>query len=243
MRQLLIAATLLFASGAVAKPPPEVHTGTNTNHETAQMMYSGGGANSGQMEVQPTDQALAVGRSMARCVVSARRKDVETALAVSTADDFTKASRKLFESLGDCMAYSSPIVADVSQFQFGPTSLAGLLAEAMLRNGVSPSLAPAKYDANAPKLDALAGSQASLVQLRLGECLAQTQPDVVAAFVRSQPASSEEATALQAVVPFVPTCLDKNVTLKATRSSLRLALAFALYRRTIQPVAAAGALK
>jgi hypothetical protein len=100
---------------------------------------------------------------------------------------------------------------------------------------------PVKYNANAPKLDWMASSGGSLVELRLGECLAETQPNAVGALVGSAASTPQELTAFQALIPYIPSCLDKNVTLKATRSSLRLALAFALYRRTIQPTAEGAA--
>ena len=238
MRRLFIALTLLVSSvGTSAKSPPDVRTGTNTNRDTSQPMHTAGLANREQMDVQPTDEALAVGRSMARCAVSQHSDKVKVALAAATVDEFLKATRKIKESLEDCMAYGGRNLADFSRFEFGPSSLAGLLSEAMLARNGMPALASAKYDANAPKLDQMAGSAASLVQLRLGECLAMTQPAALGAFVASAPSSPQELAAFQALLPAIPTCLDKNVTLKATRSSLRLASAFALYRRTVEPSA------
>ena len=236
MKRLLIAATLLCAAGAAAKPPPEVRTGTNTNRDTAQAMHSQGYGPTSQMDVQPTDQAIAVARDTARCLVSQHSSDVKAALAVGAQQDFRRAMLRLRDALGNCMSGSAENDADLSNMELAPNALAGLLAEAMFAREDIPTPAAAKYDANAPKLDWMAGSAGSLVQLRLGECLAMTQPDAVAAFVRSTPSSPQEMSAFQAVAPAIPACLDKNVTLKATRSSLRLALAFALYRRTIQPV-------
>lgn len=238
MRVLVAAAVLSCASAAVAKPPPEVHTGTNTNRDTSQSMWTEGRGPASQMEVQPTDDAIAVARSMARCVVSQHSREVKAALMVGAADDFRKATKHLNESLGDCMGYGGKNLADFSNMEVSPGTLAGLLAEAMLVREGMPALVPGKYEANAPKLDWLAGSPASLVQLRLGECLSMTQPAPVSAFVASPPSSPQETAAFQGLVPAIPACLDKNVTLKATKSSLRLALAFALYRRTLQPVMA-----
>lgn len=242
MRLILPAFLLLWSAAAFASPPPQVRTGTNTNRDTSQPVYSASNWVSGQTEVQPTDDALARGREMAQCVVSRRPKEVTAALQVSNGEDFRRATQKLDGVLSDCIP-SGRKSADVIEFAFAPSALAGLFAEALLnRSGASP-LAPAKYDANAPKLDWLAGSTASQVQLRLGECLAMVQPASVSAFVRSAPSSPQELSAFQGLLPAIPACLDKNVTLKATRSSLRGTLAFALYRRSIEPAVAGATAK
>lgn len=235
MKALIATMTLLWAAGAsAAGPSPQIHTGTHTNRETAQTHYGLPDAFPERIEVQPTDEALFVGRAMARCAVSEHRRDVKFALDVSSVEAFRQATQKFSGSLADCLAYSGKDVAAFSQFQLAPHALAGLLAEALLRQEGIPALLPGTYQANAPQLDWMAASGGSLAELRLGECLAQTQPSAVAALIGSAPSSPQEQAAFQGLMPFVPACLDKNVTLKATRSSLRLALAFALYRRTIR---------
>jgi hypothetical protein len=241
--RFVAAALVLWSAGAIASPPPQVHTGTNTNRDTAQPVSGIGVLPVTGTEVQPTDEAVATGRKMAKCVVSQRPNDVKVALRTTTSEAFDKAVDRFDGTLGDCMIYGGKKLADAAHFEFARSALAGLLAEALLARDGMPMLAPAKYDANAPKLDWIAGSQASLVQLRLGECLAQTQPAPVSTLVRSTPGSPQEASAFQALVPAIPACLDKNVTLKATRSSLRLALALALYRRSIAPATAGASVK
>ena len=238
MRKLLATIVLLCGAGAAAAEPPPIYTGTNTNRPTSQPSYSAGNVGRDQMDVQPAEEALAVGRNMARCEVSRHPNQVKTVLDMPNADEFRRVSRKLYESMADCMAYGGKNLADVSHMELGSSALAGLLAEAMLARSGVVELAPQKYDANAPRLDPMAESQASLVQLRLAECLTYLQPAQVAAIVRAAPKSNAEQTAFSNLVPAIPTCLDKNVTLKATRSSLRLALAFALYRRTLAPASA-----
>lgn len=241
MRLIAGIALLLWSAAAIASPPPQVRTGTNTNRDTALPISGIGVLPVTGTELQPTDKAVATGRSMAKCVVSQRPDDVRAALQTTNPEAFRSAVARFNGTLGDCLIYGGKKLADAAHFEFAPSALAGLFAEALLaRNGI-PALAPAKYEANTPKLDWIAGSQASLVQLRLGECLAQTQPSAVSAFVGSAPSSPQEASAFQALVPAIPACLDKNVTLKATRSSLRLALAFALYRRTMGPAAGVAA--
>jgi hypothetical protein len=228
---------LLWAANVAASPPPEIRTGTNTNRDTSQPVYGVGGVRPGDLDVRPSEEAVAAARDMARCIASRRPKDVQAALAVGTQEDFRRAMRRLGDSLGNCLAYSGTNVADASDMQLASHTMAGLLAEALFAGAGALNLTPAKYNANAPKLDWMASSPAGLVQLRLAECLAETQPTAVAALVTTKPSSPQEASAFQAIVPSIPACLDKNVTLKATRSSLRIALAFALYRRTIQPTA------
>lgn len=232
---------MVTATGVLAaRPPREIRTGSNTSTASSQMVESAGNAATSERDVQPTDHALAIGRDMARCEVSRHPEKIDAALRLSDLDEFNRAARKLYDSLADCMVYGTQNVADVSRFEFAPSALAGLFAEAALTRSGMPALTAGKYDPNAPKLDWLATSDASLVRLRLAECLAQTQPGAAAALVGSAPDSAQELSAFQSLVPAIPACLDRNVTLKATRSSLRLVLAYALYRRTIQPAGAAA---
>jgi len=189
-----------------------------------------------------SDKAVAVGRDMARCLVAEHPAQVKAALALGDSVMFRLAMIKLRDALGNCMTGSSLDTGAFANMQLSPHALAGLLAEAVFSRESVPALVPAKYDPNSRKLDWIAGSASSLVQLRLGECLSKTQPQGVIALVTSDPSSPNEATAFQALTPYIPGCLDKNVTLTATKSSLRLALAFALYRRSIE-LPAAGAAK
>ena len=223
---ILLAGT---AFGASARPPQDIVTGTNTGRETSQTVYGLG--DWGSPEVQPSDKAVAAGRKLAHCAVDRRPETAKAALDASDPQSFRAAASRLNGVMEDCLKYG--------EMALQPSAFAGLLAEAWFDRSGAPSLQPIKYDPNAPKLDFMANGPASLVQLRLGECLASRHPDEVRGLLSAKPGAADEATALGAVIPLISACLDKNVTLQATRTSLRLPLAYALYRRTLnQPPAA-----
>lgn len=230
MMRLVAFSALLVASGATARTPPVV-TGSNTGRETSQPVATTGSGWGSANQVEPSDQAFDSGRRLATCAVQKHPRDVAAALNTRDRAAFARAVDKFDATLSDCM-----FATNGDEFAFQPSALAGLLAEAWINHMATPSFAPAKYNPNAPQLDWLASSPATLVQLRLGECLATTQPSLVRAFVTAKPGSSGEDGALGALVPAIPTCLDKNVTLQAKRNQLRVALAYALYWRGMNPV-------
>lgn len=234
MRRVALLLLTAFAANASARPPQQVVTGTNTGRETSQTVYSLGAW--GGPEIQPTDKAIAVGREMARCAVGRKPDRVRAALDVHDRNEFLTAFNRFSDTVADCFSLSGG-----AELAVQPSALAGMFAEAWFARSGTPTLAASKYDPNAPKLDFMANGPASLVQLRLAECLSSREPDAVKAFVSVKPGSAEEDAAFGAIIPLIPACLDKNVTLKATRSALRLAMAYALYRRMLEPSAAAEA--
>jgi hypothetical protein len=243
MRRKMWASGLCLAAwaNAVLAESPPVRTGTLTNRDTATTVHSYGDVEwvPGATTVAPSDEAFAVGRTMARCAVDKQPDRVRRFLAARDRSDFGAALKPLQSTLGTCMINATPDGVQQARFSFQPMFLAGLLAEAwLLKHGIS-ALAPAVLNANAPKLDWLATSAATLVQLRLSECLVTRQPAHVAPFVAARPATPAELAGFRALAPLVPTCLDKDVTLQAKRTPIKLAMAFAYYRRSAVPEVAA----
>ena len=230
----LLPAAAIALSGlpfdVAARPPQEIVTGTNTGKQISQPVYDWGDWIGG--DVEPTEKAITVGRQLARCVVDHRPEGAKAALDAADREGFRSATSRLNTTMVDCLKYG--------EFELQPAALAGLLAEAWFAHSETPRLPPTKYEPNAPKLDFMANGPASLVQLRLGECLASRYPVEVRQLVSAKPGGSDENTALGVVLPLLPACLDKNVTLHVTRNSLRLPLTYALYRRTLNPAPAAA---
>ncbi|UAB77240.1 hypothetical protein INR77_10475 [Erythrobacter sp. SCSIO 43205] len=64
----------------------------------------------------------------------------------------------------------------------------------------------------------------------LGMCMAQSQPQSIAALIESEPASQGETAAIQAIAPHLGPCITEGVEAKFDKSSLRALLSFGLYR-------------
>jgi|GEM_PF-4766257 len=64
----------------------------------------------------------------------------------------------------------------------------------------------------------------------LGMCMAQSQPQSIAALIESEPESQDETTAIQAIAPHLGPCISEGVEAKFDKSSLRALLSFGLYR-------------
>jgi hypothetical protein len=187
----------------------------------------------GPMEAQPSDAAFAAARAMAGCLVRRRPDDVQAMLGASSVGEFMSARAQAGGTFTRCALATASKDVSVIQMSFTPTNLFGLLAEAWLIRKGHPSLPVVPNSTGATSLDWMASDMGRRVVVRLADCLARREPDRSSALVRSEPLSSSEAAALASVTPLIPSCLEKNVTLATNRNGLRLALAAALYRRTV----------
>lgn len=214
-----------IAASAFARPPQTINTGTNTTRATSSMVASMEGNG---LEIQPTDRAVAVARETLRCAVTRSPERARAVLGAGDQASFRASFARLSDTVEDCFD-----VPGGSELGLQPLSLAGLLAEAWFSQTGAPALPRISYDQNEPKLDFISNGPSTLVQVRLAECLASRNPDAVKGFVAAKPASTDEDVTFGAIIPLIPTCLDRNVTLRANRTALRLALAYAFYRRTL----------
>jgi hypothetical protein len=182
-----------------------------------------------------TDANLAGGRAMADCAVKRDDGRVRRVLQTTDGTQFGVSMQALRSTLDRCITDVTIRNAVGADYSAQPMIMVGLLAEALLEKKGVPSLVPAVVNPDAPQLDWLATSPAGLVQLRLAECLAARHPSEVAAFVSGAPGSPAELAGFRSLAPHIGTCLDSNVTLSAKRAPLKLAMAYAYYRRTLQP--------
>ncbi|MGN6278132.1 MAG: hypothetical protein ACTHM8_05365 [Sphingomonas sp.] len=71
------------------------------------------------------------------------------------------------------------------------------------------------------------------LEMALGDCTARAQPEEARSLVMSDVESSEEQSAVQALVPAISACLPKGQTLNMNKSTIRAFVAESLYRLTV----------
>ena len=234
----VIALAFATASTAVAKPQ-QVGTGSNIPGR----LTSAPGATSGKLPkktvattIAPADAAFARGRAVARCVVSGQSADVQSVLASRDEASLEAAAQKLSALLGKCAIKGTDRSTSRVELKLGGSTYYGLLAEAWISKRGLRELSSAPYDPGSEALLWLAKDDSDYVLLRFADCLAHREPARVGSLVRSTPMSTQEAADFAGIQPMLASCLDSKVTLSATKSKLRLALAAALYQRSLDPI-------
>jgi hypothetical protein len=180
----------------------------------------------------PSDAAIALARATANCVVGKKPADAQIALNAADWRSFILATQKLAPAMSQCVGKVADDGVSQAELGFSAPTYFGVLAEAwVIRNGMR-ALEPVAYAADTPSFGWLSRGAADSVVLKLADCLAHKEPQRVEALVRSKPLSDQEAAGFASIRPVLPTCLDSNVTLSASKSKLRLALATAIYKRS-----------
>lgn len=233
-------AWLLLAAAAVAPAahhPVDRATGTGTmigGKQTAQPVASIGSYRvpiNPDMKQQASVKAFQAGRAMARCIY--RRKPAIVASALSAANEADFRSRYVLpkDLAGECLAENADDTVDMMALTFSEFDQVGLLSEAALQKTGPRTLAPVPI-AIVPRASGwMTSDLGKQVTLQLATCLAYTQPKAVQELVLAKPGTIDEEAGFMSVLPLVAGCLDKNVTLHATKAMLRQSLAIALYQR------------
>ena len=229
-------ATLLAIVGTTTlAAPPEVETGTLVPGKgTSSPVVSTGHYERGPevTEVMPSDAAITAARAMAKCAVEKRPAEVQAALDAADWRSFILATQELSSTMSRCAGKLAGDGVSQVQFGFGPPTYYGVLSEAWLLQKGMRRLEPTTYAAASPSFAWLSRGARDIVVLRLADCLAHKEPLRVEALVRSAPLSAKEKAGFASINPVLPACLESNVTLSATKTKLRLALATAMYRRS-----------
>lgn len=187
---------------------------------------------------QVGDAAIAVARQMASCAVTRKPKAVVETLAAKDLASYKVALGKLSPTLSDCSVRSAAEELRSQRLGMSNAMLVGVLSEAELRRTGNWNV-PADGNRVAPDVAGYLYSRADQrVVAETASCLAHVEPGRSAVLVASDPGSAGEAKAFAALLPAIGGCLERNVTLTASRPVLRLAMATALYRRSLEPARA-----
>jgi len=237
MPKLAILAGVVAASSSLAHA--QVSTGTNiSGKESASPVQTIGAEVDREltpMEAKAHAEAVRVGRLMAACVTKRRPETVAEILSSRNVDQFNVGLKKLQPTMSPCLVTAAGGDAMMTHLRLAPFDLMGWLAEAALVRAPAPvfETVPIAAVPRAPQW--ITFHPGRLAMMQIASCLAHTQPERAEAIVWSQPGTPQEAAAFAGIMPFLPACLDKNVTLKASKPSLRHVLATALYQRKINP--------
>lgn len=233
----------LLIAAAAAVPAPVAHhpadrtAGTGTligGKQTAQPVASIGGYRvplGAPMEQQASAKALQAGRAMARCIYRRKPAIIRSALGATSEADF-HARYTIPKSLaGECLIETADDAVGMMALTFSGFDQVALFSEAALQKADSRGLAPIPVAAVPRANDWMTGDLGKQVTLQLATCLVYTQPKAAEELVLSKPGTIDEEAGFMSVLPLVAGCLDKNVTLHATKAMLRQSLAIALYQR------------
>jgi hypothetical protein len=233
----LILTGVLIATASVVQA--QESTGTNIRgQESASPVHMIGGTVEREltpMEEQARAEALRAGRVMASCFAGRRPATVTEILNSASGENFAAAMKKSHAVMGPCLVRAGSSDAGMMQMNFSRFDMMGLLAEAAMVRSPAPAFEALPIAAVPRFPQWIAGSMGQAVMLQVATCLAYTQPRSAQAVVWAKPGTPQESAAFGQLVAHLPSCLDKNVTLKATKPALRLALATALYQRKINP--------
>ena len=237
MRTIAFLALVCASASAAMAKPPEIGTGSNIPGRITSQPGAASGRVPKRVEttsVASTDAALSRARTTAGCAVAAKPADVQLLLSSQDRASFELAAQRLSDTLGKCAIKGTDRTTSEVRFSFGGSTYYGLLSEAWLMKRGMKHVDPAQYDPASQSAQWLAVDESDWVLLRLADCLAHREPARVEFLARSAPGSLQEAEGFAGIQPILGGCLDSNVTLNATKSKLRLALAGALYRRSLE---------
>ncbi|MFS0736408.1 hypothetical protein ABC347_05095 [Sphingomonas sp. 1P06PA] len=233
-----LALTATLAAPATARPP-EASTGTLIpGRSTVAPVYNAGNpyryVGSAEMIDQTAEAAMATGRAMARCLVNREEKRVMAALETNDGDPASNSHFvRLQPQLTSCLGKSVEGMGSQVAVNLSRATLRGLLSEAWLRKHAPPVMAEQAFDDAAQARAIRTGNPSRDIVSAMADCLVFTAPAESVQLVTSDPASPAEKVAITALVPSLSSCVPKKVTLKTNRTGIRLALASALYRRTV----------
>jgi hypothetical protein len=123
-----------------------------------------------------------------------------------------------------------------SELKFNGVLFAGAMAEALLKSDLKPAALTHRlaYDPTRPAIPARSPTEAMAL------CTVLQAPDASARLFAADPASPEEAEAVEALGPTLTGCLAKGTTLSLNRPALRSVLALAAWRIASTPGRRAG---
>jgi hypothetical protein len=227
----------LFAAMLAGARPPAPTTGTNVpKNETAAPVDRVGSPPQGSAaDREPTDSALKSARTMAGCVLKYRPAEVQGLLASENLQAFQSSFKRFKYVVEHCLGAAADADVSTISLSFGTDTMMGVLAEALLLRAPMPALQAVPL-ASAPNIGWVRDDRAGQVVLNLASCLAATQPASVAAVLATRPDSPQEAASFSALAPAIGPCLERNVTLHTKRAPLRVYMALAFYRRTLDPL-------
>lgn len=179
-----------------------------------------------------SDEAVKTARAVADCVLAQSPKNAVAVVEAVTEETRKTAVGRIYPALSLCLGEMTS--GQRSMFEFSPTSLTAVLAEALLRKNkpAAPAPLPMRKDFGAAWESA---DPSQHVVDEMANCIAATHPDLASALVLSEPGSPNETHAFAAIMPTLGPCLVTKATLKTNRTGIRMSLATALYHRDFDP--------
>lgn len=168
-----------------------------------------------QRDIPPAEQARDTLNRYAVCLVDARRRSVERALAIAD----------LRERQAELARIAAPKCLDGGWIR---------MSEPLFRGALYRALYLEKFGRDTPtRLDQadLEADSISDPLLKFGDCVAMRAQAATHAFVVETPMTDEEDAALSELGPVLGECIDPTQQIEFSRSSLQALLAEALYKR------------
>lgn len=213
--------TAVISSSAFAEPPLGSRLGDR--YETR--------------EVKQDRERAAGAHEIANCLVGKKSREVHAYLSTTSAPESYIWEKKLGVVLEDCfLKRPTNDLVEGERITFPPAILRGMLAEELIKQDMPafvrlPSLPIQKTYARAW----YAGSSRDRSVNEMATCVADTNPEGVAALLNAEPYTEAEDSAFSTMVPFMGPCLSAGTKLSGDKEPLRAALAEALYQRVNLP--------
>jgi hypothetical protein len=154
-----------------------------------------------------------------RCVVNRQANQARALLAMDVrAEHYRRDLRRFAESNWGC--------APGGELKYNPALFASGMAETLLATGFRAGDLAAHVALDPARPPIAAHDENEVMSL----CTVRAAPAEVAALLRTEAASPEEAAAFRAIVPSVTSCLRAGANLSLNRPNLRSILALAAYR-------------
>ena len=168
---------------------------------------------------QPTDLAVEAMHNFGACVVAQTPAGAREVLAMDyRSKAYAEKLRAIAKGHGRC--------APGHDLRFGRVLFAGAMAEALLKSDVKPNamIHLLAYDQSRPAIESRSPSETMAL------CTVLKAPDASARLFATDPATPEEAKAVQDLGPTLTECLRKDRRMTLNRPGLRAILALAAWR-------------
>lgn len=186
-------------------------------------------SNSADPRFEPSSAADIRGlHDYAQCVAAAQPRRARALLAMDhRGREYQEGARRLYGPEPGCWRrLSDGPERRVSQVRFNARMFAARMAERFLRADLAGADLAARVALDPARPAIPARSEEELMSL----CTVRAAPAQVAAIFASEPASREEAAAVNALVPHIGQCLTAGATGEFNHAAIRSMLALAAYR-------------
>jgi hypothetical protein len=175
---------------------------------------------------EPEDLAVQAVHNFGACVVALTPQGARATLALDYRMNEYKAKLRAVAE-----GHSEHCNAAWWRLRFNPTLFAGAMAEALLKSDIGEAQLPRRlaYDPNRQEIVA----RSPLETMAL--CTAVRAPDLTAALFATEPASADEASAMQPLFPVLQQCLANGTKASLNKPALRSLLALAAWRIATTP--------